>query len=65
MRFNPDFDTLVIMTLAKSGFAWAGLAAPQKWSETFQVRTSGGFEQWWIPGLEQGDLRYKYFGGAE
>ena len=63
-RFNPDFDTLVIMTLQKSGWAWAGSAAPQKWSETFQVQLSGGFEQWWIPGLEQIDLRYKFFGSV-
>lgn len=62
-EFNPDFDTLVIMTLQRSGWTWAGPAAPQKWSETFQVQLSGGFEQWWIPGLEQIDLRYKYFGG--
>lgn len=64
-RFNADFDTLVVMALQRSGFAWAGPAAPQKWSQTFQVRLSGGFEQWWIPGLEQIDLRFKYFGGAD
>jgi hypothetical protein len=64
-RFNPDFDNLVIMSLLRSGFAWAGKAAPQKWSETFQVQLSGGFEQWWLPGLDQIDLRFKYFGWPE
>lgn len=64
-RFNHEFDNLVIVALLKSGFAWAGPAAPQKWSETFKVQLSGGFEQWWIPGLEQGDLRFRYFGGAD
>jgi len=64
-RFNADFDNLVIVALQKSGFAWAGAAAPQKWSETFKVRLSGGFEQWWIPGLEQGDIRFRYFGGSD
>jgi len=63
-EFNPDFDTLVNMTLQRSGWTWAGPAAPQKWSETFQVQLSGGFEQWLIPGLEQIDLRYKYFGSV-
>lgn len=66
-RFNTDYDTLVIMRLQRSGFAWAGPAAPQKWSETVKVRVqlSGGFEQWWIPGLEQIDLKYVYFGGPD
>jgi hypothetical protein len=61
-RFNEDFDNLVIVTLLRSGFVWAGKAAPQKWSDTFQVRLSGGLEQWWIPGLKQIDLHFKYFG---
>jgi len=60
--FNPDFNNLVIMSVSRSGFAWAGKTAPQKWSETFQVQLSGGLVQWWIPGLEQIDLRYKFFG---
>lgn len=63
-RYNADFDTLIIVTLQRSGWAWSGPAAPQKWSEAFQVRLSGEFEQWWIPGLEQIDLRYEYFGGV-
>jgi hypothetical protein len=52
------------MTLKPSGGTWAGPAAPQKWSETFHVRLAGGSEQWWIPGLEHIDLRYKHFGGG-
>jgi hypothetical protein len=64
-RFNPDFNNIVIVSLVRSGFAWAGKTASQKWSETFQVRLSGGFEQWWLPGLEQIDLRFKFFGWVD
>jgi hypothetical protein len=63
-NFNEDFDTLVIFMLLRPGFAWCGPAGPQLWTAGGQTLLRGGLEQMWIPGLEDHDVHFKFFGSV-
>jgi hypothetical protein len=60
--WNEYFDTLVIFLLLRPGFAWAGPARWQLWKEGGTTILPGGLPQLWIPGLEESEVRFTYFG---
>jgi hypothetical protein len=53
---------MVVFSLLRRGFAYQGPASPQKLMEDGNTTLAGGLEQMWIPGLQHGEVRYKFFG---
>lgn len=64
IRFNLDFNTLIILSTLVAGCAYFGEAAPQS-VEPFGLDTlPGGFNQLWVPKLLREQVLFQNYGGV-